>query len=254
MIPALWSCEEVVELELNESPELLTIEAIVEPADAYVILTRSVGFYAANDFAPETQAQVEITDSEGKRFVLRDEAGQGVYRAENWVGQPGLTYSLTVEADGSKYSSVATMPLPVVIDALEVEETPGGPGATEYPYTLSCSYMEPGDTQNFYQIRVVRNEVELSSLILTNDELNNGIRAVIPLFRFQVGFDQGDTARVYLHGIDAAAFRYLNGLAEIAATNPFGNGAVADPQSNITGGALGYFSARTVSVAELVIP
>ena len=47
--------------------------------------------------------------------------------------------------------------------------------------------------------------------------------------------------------IDQAVFTYLNELLQISGTNGFSSPAPANPDSNISGGVLGYFSANTVS-------
>ncbi|MEO1449183.1 MAG: DUF4249 domain-containing protein [Bacteroidota bacterium] len=251
--PLLWSCEEVIELDLNETQDILTIEGLVEPGQASVKLTRSVGFYEENTFESETGATVRISDSEGNTFDLLDADGDGVYEPESWEGTPGLTYNLTVETGGETYTSRSTMPTTVVsIDEIEVQDAPPGPGATDDPFSLFAYYQEPGDTQNFYQFIITKNGEKLPDLFLVNDDLNNGIRAGVPIFT--VGFSSGDTAEISLYGIDEDVFRYLNGLAVIATPNPFGNAVPADPESNISGGALGYFSARTRHTSTLVIP
>jgi hypothetical protein len=53
--------------------------------------------------------------------------------------------------------------------------------------------------------------------------------------------------------IDKGAYDYFYSLDQITSTN--GNSATpANPVSNISGGALGYFSAHTVRKATAVIP
>lgn len=256
LIPLLWSCEEVIELDLNETSGILTIEGTVEPTQASVRLSRSVGFYEENVFAPVLGASVSIADNAGNTIPFLDPDADGTYAPESWIGVPGLTYTLTVTIEEETYTSVSNMPAEVVsLDSLEVQANPSGPfggGEDPDPFFLLGYYAEPGETVNYYRFQVSRNGQPQSVLFLADDELNNGIRAGIPLFG--VGFKSGDLATVSLLGIEKTVFTYFSALDAISGASPFGSGAPADPESNISGGALGYFSAQTRHTATFRIP
>jgi hypothetical protein len=47
--------------------------------------------------------------------------------------------------------------------------------------------------------------------------------------------------------VDKQVYTYLNELLQISGGNGFSSPAPANPESNISGGVLGYFSANTVT-------
>jgi hypothetical protein len=248
--PVFWSCEEVIELDLDENAGLLVIEGVVssEPGKSFVSLTQTVGFYEENVFPGLSGANVIISDDDGQSWELT-ETSRGRYTHPDLTGQPGQTYSLDLEIEGKTYSATSTMPPLVSLDSLII---PAGAGAALDTITLVALYQDPGSFENFYRFTVKRNGEMLDVLILNDDVLNNGILAATPLFG--AFFSSGDKVEVSLLGLDQPVYRYFNTLSTVNGGAGLATAAVADPVSNISNGALGFFSAQTLSVQEMNIP
>jgi len=248
LMGVLWGCEEVVVLDLEENGGIPTIEAIVssEPSLSYVQLSESVDFYEENTFPAIENATVIISDDAGNSWSLTEET-PGRYTASELVGIPGTTYTLDVQVGETSYEATSTMPALVTIDSLGVQPTGFGDS-----FGLLCFYQEPGSTVNFYRFKVAINDTPQDALIINDDELNNGIFAATPMFG--VFFESGDSVQITLESIDQPSYSYFSGLSSISANNAFGTGAPADPENNLSNGALGYFSAQTHDTASTVIP
>ncbi len=244
-----WGCEEVIELDLTENAGLLVIEGVVssEPGQSFVALTQTVGFYQENVFPGVAGATVSISDDEGRRWELT-ESEQGRYTHPDLIGQPGRTYHLMLEIEGETYTATSTMPPYVALDSLFI---PPAAAALD-TIVLAAVYQDPGSFKNFYRFTVSRNDEELAVLILSDDVLNNGIRATTPLRG--AFFSSGDEVEVSLIGLDQPVYRYFNTLATVNGGTGLATGAVADPESNLSNGALGFFSAQTLSTLTTVIP
>jgi hypothetical protein len=67
-----------------------------------------------------------------------------------------------------------------------------------------------------------------------------------------LNFKKGDKLTAIMHCVDPAVYTYLFSLF---GANGSDNGAApSNPLSNISGGALGFFSAHTVQEKTLIIP
>jgi hypothetical protein len=65
----------------------------------------------------------------------------------------------------------------------------------------------------------------------------------------------GTTLTLQMNCIDKAVYNYLNELQQISGGGSgFSSQAPANPTTNISGGALGYFSANTVTSKTVNIP
>ncbi|MEM9985185.1 MAG: DUF4249 domain-containing protein [Bacteroidota bacterium] len=247
-----WGCEEVIVLELEENAGLLVVEGIVssEPGQSLVSLTQSVGFYEENVFPGVQGAKVSITDGDGQNWDLT-ETSPGTYSHPDLVGQPEKTYTLNVELEGKIYTASSTMPPVVKLDSLVIQPLPGGGGLSD-SVILQALYRDPESYENFYRFKVKRNGDFIDALILNDDVLNNGILAATPLFG--AFFSSGDEVEVSLLGLDQPVYRYFNTLSSVNGGAGLATGAVADPESNLSNGALGFFSAQTQSQLSITIP
>jgi hypothetical protein len=67
----------------------------------------------------------------------------------------------------------------------------------------------------------------------------------------KIPIHSGDQLCVELQCIDRGVFDYYNTLQQTVEQS---SATPANPASNITGGALGYFSAHTINRRQIVVP
>ena len=257
-------CVKEIDIDLNDSDPRIVIEGEVgEGTGPHTVrVTRTVNFDVPNDFPAVSSATVLLTDDLGNSATLT-EVEAGVYQTSTLDGQQGHRYHLSVLAEGVSYEAVSDMPVLVPLDSIAFEESsgfgggggpgggPGGGGSAEPTYTPVAYFSDPSDRTNFYRLITYVNGVREDGSFVRDDRLTNGVQVSVRLTGISV--EAGELVRVELQCIDEAVHRYFETIANTGG-GPAGSDAPANPVSNIGNGALGYFSARSVSVLDRLVP
>jgi hypothetical protein len=256
LILSLTSCEKVITVDLNTTDPKVMIEGqVTDQAGGFrVKLSKTVNFSDANNFPAVKGAAVTITDNKGVVQALI-ESESGVYTLKDIKGVSGNTYTLKVVAEGKNYTSSSTMPKAVDLLGAEIQESAfsNGPGSTTKLYDYFPFFLDPVDVKNnYYFILSSKGKKDKGFFNIINDNLFNGSFNPIPL---NAGSDfkvsPKDTVTIEMRCIDRAVFEYYNALRDITGG---GSGTPANPVNNISGGALGYFSAHTVRTTTAIVP
>lgn len=242
----LYSCEKVIDIDLNNAPPQVVIEANItnEPGPYKVTVTQSVPFSNDNVYPPVTGAIVKITDNTAGVSNILTEASPGVYLTGSIEGVEGRNYSLEVQANGKTYTSNSTMPANVLLDSVNFYTN------TFFGITITNpvpNYQDPSGRENYYLFKQTINSKPLKGLFVFDDRLSDGRYISTQLFNDSNYIEQSDTAEVEMWCIEKNIFNYFTQIIE--AQGRGNSGPVANPSnpvSNISGGALGYFSAHTV--------
>lgn len=247
------ACTEKIDLKLNDSEPRVVIEMNItdKPGQHYMLITKSKVYYEDNTPVPVTDAVAIITDNLGNVDTLT-QVLNGLYFTNTIQGVPGVTYNMQVYAEGAFYTATCTMPQPVDIDSLSIitEESGGFGGGAQTSQRVVCHLKDPGGIANSYRIWKYINGVLQNTNEVQNDALWDG---KIREFRVDGSVEAADTVMIELCSIDKAVYTYLNELS--ANGNPFSQPAApANPTTNITGPALGYFSAQSIKAREIVVP
>lgn len=245
------SCEKVVDIDLKNAVSKVVIEgAVSNLTDTQrVLISRTVPFYDSNTFPGVSGAVVTITDEIGTVYTLR-ERSPGVYSARRFRGVPGRVYRLKVISEGVEYAASSAMPRQVMIDSLGLSLTTFFQNEER---GIQVLYSDPPDVKNQFRFLLTVNGIKSKSAFAYNDDFNNGRIVSRELLDFDLDIKSGDIVEVEMQCIDAAMYRYWSGLDQNesrggASTTP------ANPVSNISNGALGYFSAHTQQKETMVIP
>lgn len=240
------SCTKIVDIDLNKTNPQLVVEAIVSDKNTTqtIKLTKTVNFSDANVYPKVTGAIVSIAEGTNPR-VNCVETAPGIYTASGFVAVPGRTYSLLINTEGKTYTAVSTMPVPVLYDSISFEQNFSFNPSDDTTYSAVPKYKDPASLQNNYWIEQSVNGLKDKTIFVFNDNINNGGFNNRPLFSNDEDFEikRGNTVVIDVYGIDKPVYEYLYALSLISggqgnATTP------ANPTSNITGGALGFFSAQ----------
>lgn len=241
------SCTKVIDANLDESPSLLIIEGgVPDSTKPWVRITRMVDVERDNDFPGVTGAVVSITDNAGNSTQLLQSA-QGTYFGSDIIGVPGRTYTLKVELDGKVYTSASTMPQKVFIDSLYESTFSFGPESL-FPAFI---YTDPMGAGGNYRAVLWHNDTLRTDIFIEDDKYIDGNTREALLFSQDYKLLKGDSFVVELQCIDKAVYDYFTVLQEVDGSS--GLASPANPASNITGGALGYFSAYTAHKVEKVV-
>lgn len=248
-----FGCEKVIDVDLNESEPAIVIEGNLSKNEGILeVKISKTASYFSNQTMPKVEDAAVILEN-GPGFQLQaEETEQGIYRLNDLPLKTNAVYRLTVRAEGKEYTAVSQLPPLVKIDSLSYEYQQeqvffeGG-------YRILLYFTDPGGEDNYYRVKLYRNGErfdDVDDLIIFDDSSLDGKNIQVRL-RGQL-FETGDTVKVELLSIDKNAWDYFSSLREVANLNP-GSPSPANPLSNLSNGALGYFSAWTSSTSQLII-
>ena len=248
------SCEREIDLNLEDQSGNIVIEAnVTDQAGPYTVrITKSVSFTQSNTYPGIENAQVTLSDDLGQTENLQH-IGDGIYQASSFQGQSGRTYTLKVQTDGKEYTSQSKMPEAVEFQGLEQDSFMV---AGETSYTLLPIFVDPPALGNRYLFTYSVNDNPKKYFSEFSDNVNNGAPnqrpLILPNDDEAVKVKVGDKITVKMQCIDDAVYTFYSALLQLSGG---GGGGVTptNPPSNISNGALGYFSAHTVSVKTIVI-
>jgi len=258
-------CETVIDLPLKTSPANVVIEAnlVDDNRPAQVRLSMSVNYQQTSVYPPVTGAVVTLSDDVGGREVLR-EASPGQYAGTTLRGVPGRAYTLRVETGGAAYVAVSILPVVVPFDELHTE--PSAYGADE-GLQSTVQYTDPAGLGNSYLFRQYRNGRLNKAIFLQNDKYTDGKRVNQqlgqspngavggpPEFKEEDKLIAGDSLTVEMQNVDPGVYQYFLTVNQLMQQNPTASVTPANPTSNFSGGALGYFNAHSKRVRRIKIP
>jgi hypothetical protein len=251
MMLSLFGCKKVIDVKLkNASSQIVITGEVNNKRGPYkVSISKSVDFTANNIFPGVSGAFVTIRGN-GITDTL-SEMEPGNYYTHRLEGKPGNSYSLFVSLNGKQYTATSVMPEPVHLDSITFLI-----GTNNNIYAVA-NFQDPPNVPNYYQFTELANGEQLSNghgHSVFSDRLSDGryIRAV--LYDDSSDIKSRTTLTVQMNCVDKAVYNYLNELLQVSTNAPgFASPSPANPTSNITGGALGYFSANTVTEKSVEI-
>ena len=235
------SCQKVIDINLNStSPAIVIVGNINDQPGPYTVtLSQTINFSNPNTFPTISGAFVSISDNTGIVDTLK-ETSPGTYLTRKTIGVVGRTYNLTVVANGQTYTSSSTMPPVVAFDTLTIVQKISFRNKDTNLYA-QATFFDPVSATNYYRFIETRNDTLLSNVHIINDEFTNG-RFIDFVIRTDTSLAKGDSVKIEMQCIDQGTYQYLNTFREATGST---NVTPANPISNITNNALGYFSAHT---------
>lgn len=247
------SCQKVVNLKLNTVPPQIVIQGeITDSGGPYAItINQSVDFYASNTFPPVSGAVVKISDNLGNDDSLI-EYTPGIYSTTNFQGRPGRTYTLSVTVQNNTYTAVSTMPMPVKLDSITFSLTSG---FGKQQIDAIANFQDPPGVPNYYQFLEYINGIQFNKeIFIFDDRLSDGKYISTTLRTDSSYLNMGDVLKLKMYSIDENVYNYFLQLRQSSGTGAFNSTASpANPTTNITGGALGYFSAHTTQYQTITV-
>lgn len=248
LVLSFISCEKVIDLNLNEDNEKIIIEAIVNKDSTahYIYITKTLAFDESTTYPTVDNAIVTLSDNVGNSETLNLIA-PGIYKSTSFLAVEGRTYYLNVTIDNKLYASSSTMPYNVPIDTVSLQEFSFGPVPNFFPI---AERMDPKDIKNYYSFTFYKNNKRINGIYLQDDQFSDGVKVLEPIFAGDC--TNKDTLRLEMACIDQFVHKYFYTLN----VNAGGTGGAipANPESNISGGCLGYFSAQTLQIKTIIIP
>ena len=255
LIILLTSCESVIEIELDYMKPKLVIEGVINDFDNQCIikLSKTTDYFNHQTNPKVSDAVITLTDNLGT-VVKFNEVEPGNYLGESVQAKSCINYTLNILSEGKLYVAEATIPQKVNIDSLTCLYNPESI-FYEVGYVVSCHFSDPEESRNFYRLKTYNiNDKSKAkySKDLYNDDVYNGNNVELT-WSYDV-YQQSDTVIVELYSLDGQTYDYyktlfpISGGAEMMSfTTP------ANPNTNISNGALGYFGAYSISRDTIII-
>ena len=255
-LPALLTvtaCKKVIQTDLHSVAPQIVIEGEVTngPAPYFVKISKTVDFSSSNDFPPVTDAIVQLTDTTNWISDSMVEASPGLYRSIEVGGVPHHTYRLDVAIGGNRYTSISTMPQTVRLDSVTFAQNIGFDNKLEI--NAVAHFQDPAGIANYYQFSESVNGRRVPDIFVFEDRLSDGRYIEYPLFNDSAYLAPRDTLTLTMNSIDASIYHYFFSLMGVSGNNNFQSATPTNPVSNITGGALGYFSAHTTGKVDIIV-
>jgi hypothetical protein len=249
----LVSCEDIIEIELDTIEPKLVIEGCINDLnDPFTIILSKTGDYFEPGIYPAVSgAMVSVTDEYGIETEF-EESEPGLYISESLEVFENRSYTLQVQSEGEDYMAEGTIPQKVYIDSLSFD-IPPLLYEFEEGYMVTCYLQDPGAFRNYYRLKAYKKGEPVSSeesKYIFNDDFMNGNMIFMPWEN--EAFFPLDTVVVELHTLDKSTYDYYLTLNSLAG-GLFGAANPANPKTNLSNDALGYFGAYTVSRDTIVI-
>ncbi|GAA4326107.1 hypothetical protein GCM10023115_39450 [Pontixanthobacter gangjinensis] len=202
---ALFSCEEVIDLELEESEPRLVIEASIvwlkgtQGEEQRIRISETVPFYQ-EDTDPVENAIVRVIAENGDIYEFNHIAN-GEYINSSFQPVLNASYDLEVIHEGQTYTASESMMPVTSIDFVEQTESGGFAGDE---IEVKAYYTDPADEENYYLFKFYNEDVTLE---FYEDEFTNGNQ----IFGYYSNEDiaEGDLIRIEIQGISRSYYEYL---------------------------------------------
>lgn len=241
------SCEDVIEIDLNEGDTRIVIEAQLTDLSNFqqIRVSQTVPFSEAVKSKAIIDAQVLVADNEGRNYYFQH-TENGVYVKPDFKPVAGRTYRLEIKVANEVYASSCKMPAYVEVDSIGVVKEKIF--KDDY-YFATFKFNDPENEDNYYKYDLAINKGPFKFSATYNDKFNNGRYVTHQIGDRDEDVFPGDSLTVRRYCVDKAVYKYWN---EFQMTNP-GSAAPANPTSNISNNALGYFSVASAKQYGMLV-
>jgi len=250
-ILAITSCQDVIELDLNNADPKLVVDARLElnsddTTTATVLLTRSARFDQETIDVVDN-ALVTITDGSSTIHTFNLESN-GFYTNNTITATPGETYVLNIIDGSDTFRATQTFVPTVPFNRVEQETVSGFGGDVT---RLTGFFDDPAGEPNFYLFSY--EDPETFEIDTGNDEFADGNEA-ITVFFLDDDVEAGTDVELTIRGLDSRGFQFYQTLIQQTAD---GGGGPFDTQPATVRGnivntadasdfAFGYFKVTQV--------
>ena len=252
----LSSCEDVIDVNLNDASPRLVIEANLNvwengTSQASVRLTTTAPFF--NNSVPFiTGAIVTVTDENGTVYPFTY-SDNGFYTA-NLVPQLNIDYTLTISYKDEIYTATETL---YTVSPLEFVEQRDDGGFTGEDIELKAFFTDPAGERNFYFFEGLSERGDV--LDVYNDEFFNGNT----IFGYYLVEDLApeDEVQFNIYGVSEAYYNFMFILLQ--QTSDQGGGPFETQPATVRGNIinetnpdnfpLGYFRVSEVSTLNYTV-
>ncbi|WP_291865210.1 DUF4249 domain-containing protein [Maribacter sp.] len=220
-ISIFFSCEDVIDVDLQTAPERLTVEASLDwekgttGNNQTIKLSTSSAYFAENQNTPVTSATVKVTNTNTlEEFIFTNE-NNGNYTTASFNPIVDNTYNLEIVYNSETY--IATENLKSVTNITRVKQS-AEKGFNDEALEVNVYFNDPEEEENYYLFKYKEEGDLFFELEDVDDEFING-NEVSWWYEKDEDDDQGefvagDKVEIEMYGISKAYFNYIRTLIE----------------------------------------
>lgn len=230
------SCEDVIDLPLEEGPKLLVIDANInwekegiDNATQKIRLTETAGFYDVT-IPVATGAIVNITNENGDVITFTEDGNSGIYITTGFIEpNPEEVFTLNIDYQGETFT--AKEKYKTVADIDSIAQTVQPLFGTDL-IKIEFFYEDPEDEENYYINQFNYPDFLIDSYGTRSDEFSNG--QLNSIFTQSEEYEAGKPLKFYFYGSSKTFFNYFNLLLDqIQSGGPF-----ATPPAEVIGNCI----------------
>ena len=260
----LASCTERMDIKLPAGQEKLVVEAYLFPGDSssQVQLTKSANYFSNEAPTPVSNASIQLDDGENTWYFQPSAKSEGHYFLSQQQFHPvtGKKYHLDIQLSkpiGNEThfeSNTILPPLRVHIDSLGIEYAP----VIEKWIVRIFARDSVGKDFYLFNSRVNGKCVtdSIPRKVVRSDEFFDGryLNGAVVQVLNKDELHPGDYYTLKASNITEAYYHYLIELQdEVETKNPLFSGPSSNVQGNISGGALGFFTAFASTSFQVIL-
>jgi hypothetical protein len=172
---ALFSCETVINADLDTGPAQLSVDGTVtdQPGPQVIRLTQTAAYFSNAKPPVASGATVSVTDNTGKTYAFTDPDNDGYYiwqppTTKDTLGKIGRTYRLAIKWNGDDYSATSELNRVPTVDSIVFRNERLTPVSQKFGYQAEFYARDPAGAIDYCRIRFYR-----------NDTLQNGTQQII---------------------------------------------------------------------------
>ena len=205
----LFSCEDVIDIELNDADPRLVVEASIDwfknttGNEQSIKLSLSAPFFDEST-PPANGAIIQITDTNNNTFNFIEDGNTGIYRNTNFIPVIDQDYTLTINYNGDTYSATENMKSVVPIDFIEQNNEGGFSGED---IELKAFYTDPANIDNYYFFEFITEISVVPDLDVFDDTFTDGNQ----IFGFfsEEDLEAGDEVIIRNYGISEQFYEFM---------------------------------------------
>ena len=205
----VWSCEDVIELDLPTAEPKLVIDASINwfkntaGNEQSIKLSLSAPFFDS-EVPPANNASVMITDDNSNTFIFIEVGDTGIYENNAFIPEINGNYSLSVTYEGETYTATETLKSVSEIEYVE-QNLEGGFSGEETE--IKAFFTDPADEENYYFFEYIPSIDVTPTLDTFKDEFVNGNE----IFGFYVeeDLDPGESVIIRNYGVSERFYEFM---------------------------------------------
>lgn len=258
------ACTEQIDIELGRTYTRLVVDGGItdEQGQHQVRLTLSTSYFHNQDAPAVRGAKLQLSDGDKVYPLAEVKGGKGTYLLPRmFTAIPARNYTLSIrlkESIGGEVNYHADTEMPDTrfrLDSIAMEYNDA------YDFWLVKVYAEDPPTRDFYKFDTYLNGINgndtTSRTTSTHDRFFNGMNTngfAVAFFDGDILY-AGDTISMVMSALTEDHYQFYSELnSESGFRNPLFSGPPANIRSNLQEGGLGYFYARKVKRAQLIVP